>query len=100
MELSPSLRNVKKKPKTSQSDGDGTPDTVTKNKASAVTSKDPPKIPTLSYCYLCGDSDHTSKTCKETGDLKCDNHVDIKSHKKCAIACNIYLKANNLTVHP
>ena len=39
-----------------------------------------------------------SKTCKETRDLKCDNHADTKSHF--TSTCNIYPRANNLTVHP
>ena len=39
-----------------------------------------------------------SKTCKETRDLKCDNHADTKSHL--TSTCNIYPRANNLTVHP
>ena len=39
-----------------------------------------------------------SKTCKHTGDLRCDNHQDTKSHL--TKACNLYGKANNLVVHP
>ena len=69
-----------KKPKTNQSEGDGTAATVTKDKDSTVTSKDPPKIPTPSYCFWCGESDHTSKTCKETRNLKYDNHADSVSN--------------------
>ena len=87
-----------KKPKTNQSDGDGTAATVTKDKAPTVTSKDPPKLPISSYCFQCGEDDHTMKGCKETGNLKCDNHAGAKNHMTCA--CIIYHKANNLNVHP
>ena len=46
-------RKKNKKPKTTQSDGDGTAATVTKDKTLAVTTKDPPKISTPSYCLWC-----------------------------------------------
>ena len=88
-------RKKNKNPKTT--DGEGTATTVTENKDPTVTSKDPPKIHISSYCFQCGEDGHVSKKCKETGDLKCDNH-GVGSHK--THPCNIYRKAKNLTVPP
>ena len=87
-----------KKPKDTQPDGAGTAATVTKDKTPAVTLKDPPKVSTPSYCFWCGDDIHTSKTCKETWDLRCDNHANTKS--LLTKVCNIYRRANNLVVLP
>ena len=87
-----------KKPKNSQTDQPGTAVIVIIDKPPAIAPKDPPKVPTPSYCFWCGDENHTSKSCPKTGDLRCDNHADTKSHK--TRACNIWRRANNKLVHP
>ena len=91
-------RRKNKKSKDAKQDGYGIAAAATKDKATPVTLKDPPKVPTPSYCFRCGESDHTSKSCKHQGDLRCDNHQDTKSHL--TKACNLYRKANNLVGHP
>ena len=71
-------RKKNKKPKDTQQDGAGIAAAATKFKAPAIPPKDPPKVPTPSYCFRCGETDHTSRACKHTGDLRCDNHQDTK----------------------
>ena len=53
-----------KKSKDTKQDRDGIAAAATKDKAPPVAPKDPPKVPTPSYCFRCGESDHTSKSCK------------------------------------
>ena len=50
------------------------------------------------YCFRCSETDHKMKGCKETGDLKCENHPDTNSHK--TKACSKWHTANGLIVHP
>ena len=48
-----------KKSKDAKQDGDGIAAAATKDKALPVAPKDPQKVPTPSYCFRCGESDHT-----------------------------------------
>ena len=91
-------RKKNKKPKDTQQDRSGITAAATKDKVPALPQKDPAKVPTPSYCFRCGETDHTSRTCKHTGDLQCDNYQDTKSHL--TKACSLYRKANNLVAHP
>ena len=62
-------RKRNKKSKDSQQDGAGIVAAATKDKGPAIPPKDPPKAPPPSYCFRCGESDHTSRACKHMGDL-------------------------------
>ena len=85
-ETQPKIKK-KNKPKGTTTDQSGTATTVTKEKAPTTAPKAPP-VPTQSYCFLCGDKSHTSKMCTKTGELRCENHSDTKSHE--TRACNIW----------